>query len=192
MDYKEVIQKIGNHPNDVMQAAFDREANTNSYYLYEIHRMHHQDYESYVWLFNSIEEFVLFLPAIVFNDIAVNCDNHDFEEEFGDIDYTEKYKLYTSLMNNKWDEAQCAKFVLDYLGSDELELIEFGKVADLLNISDSEFEKCKDSYSTIEEIEKHGLTQGKYKILNKFYNQSKTRPSLNQTDFFEMLENSEN
>ncbi len=64
--------------------------------------MHHYFYESHVWVFRSIEEFVQFLPVIVFSDIAINCENEDFIVEYSELDYTDRF---VSLMNKfmpKW------------------------------------------------------------------------------------------
>lgn len=189
MNYEELLEKLVKHPNDAMQNAFGRKVSANSYFLYEIHNMHHDFYESHIWIFNSIDEFVEFLIAIIFSDIALNCENEDFFQEFGELDYSERFSCYESLSKKDWNFNECKKFIAEYEGISELELIEFGKVSDLLDISQEDFDKCNNIYSTLKEIELQGLTQATYKIMNKFHTISDAKPSINQPLFFEMLEN---
>ncbi len=188
MNYEELIKRLPKHPNDAMQNSFGKTANESCFYLYEIHQMHHDFYESHVCIFNSIQEFIEFLPVIVFTDIAINCENEDFIEEYGELDYADRFKYYESLLAKEWNAQECKKFIADYKGTGEMEFIEFGEVSDLLNISQEQFYKCEKYHSTLDEIENNGLTEGIYKIMHKFHSISNVLPAENQEAFLKMLE----
>lgn len=187
MELNDLIEILPEHPCDVMQNGFGKKAFSESFYLYEIHNMHHNWYENNVWIFNSINEFVQFLPAIVFNDIAVNCEE-GFEDEHVDYDYSEDYNFYKSLVSQKWDELKCKEFISEHSKFGGLELIEFGRVSDLLECTQQEYNKCKDSIYSLDELEELELSQGRYKIFHAFHSVSENRPSLNEKAFIQMIE----
>ena len=187
MNYKSLITQLTNHPYDVMQNGFGKRATESCFYLYEVHQMHHDFYESHLWIFNGIEEFIEFLPVIVFSDIAINCENEEFIEEYGELDYTDRFNYYKSLLARNWNEVECKKFIDEHKGTGEMEFIEFGKVSDLLNILQEQFDKCEKYHSTLDELENNGLTEGVYKIMHKFHGISNVVPAENKESFLSML-----
>jgi hypothetical protein len=188
MNYEELIIRLPKHPYDVMQNSFGKTATVNCFYLYENHQMHHDFYESHVWIFNGIEEFVEFLPVIVFSDIAINCENEDFIEEYGELDYTDRFNYYKSLLARDWNDIECKKFIDEHKGTSEMQFIEFGKVSDLINISQEHFDKCQNVYNSIDELTENGLSEGTYKIIHKFQSISNLIPAENKESFLSMLE----
>ncbi len=189
MNYEELIKKLPKHPFDAMQNGFGKTVTDNSFYLYEIHQLHHDFYESHVWILNNIEEFNEFLIFIVFSDIAFNCENEDFIADYGELDYSARFKHYQSLLTRDWNFVECKNFIAQYKGDSEIEFIEFGKISDLLDFTQADFEKCRNHYATIDEIENQGLTHANYRIMNKFHDISILNPASNQKLFLEMLEN---
>ena len=188
MKIDELIELLPKHPTKVYQDGFGTQATENGFYLYEIHKMHHDFYESHVWIFKSIEEFVNFLPAIVFNDIAVHWEDDEFDWDTDNYDYSNDYDFYKSLINQQWDFQQCIDFINNHNKFGELELIEFGKISDLVDVSQVEYDKCEEIYLFLDELENLGLTQGRYQIFHKFHAFSDSIPSKNKAVFMEMLE----
>lgn len=98
MNIHELIDRLPLHPVDAFRIGLNKQATEEAFFLYEIHQLHHGFYESQVWIFNTIEEFVTFLPAIVFNDIVVNWENYSEDEEYN-YDYTNDYLFFESLVD---------------------------------------------------------------------------------------------
>jgi hypothetical protein len=103
MDINQLIKRLPEHPLVLMQNALGRKVSVDYYYLYGIIRIHNDLYNSYVFTFNSISEFVEFLPAIVFNDVAINWDG-DYEVNFVESNFSDDYELLGNLTNQNWDE----------------------------------------------------------------------------------------
>lgn len=188
MNYKELIRELGEDPTDLFISGQSKEATKDSFFLYEIRHMHSDFWESYVWIFDTINEFVNFLPAIIFSEFVIHSEDYDFEEEYGKIDCTSNYEYYQTILKDKWDEARCKKFI-DEFQAEGVEFIEFGRVSELLSVSQEEFDLCKGTIDDINILEELGITQGRYKILNNFHYLSNERPELNENGFLSMLNN---
>lgn len=185
MNLNELLALLPKHPVDVFEKYLPPgKVTENGYYLYEIHDMGHQFYEGHVWVFDSIDAFVDYIPAIVFRDVVVHCED---EERFEDVDFAEDYAFYETLVNQTWDFQQCIQFVEDHQSIGGLELIEFGKISDLVNVSREEYDKCKGFIGSIDEMEVLGLTQGRYQIFHKFHELSGSIPSQDKAAFLEFL-----
>jgi hypothetical protein len=187
MYYKQIIEKIGKNPCDVFFKYTGIEPTRKSYYLYEIHRMHLDWWQSHVWVFNSLYDFIDFLPYIFFNDIAIKYENDDFDDRYGCINYLKEYKRYSRLMKENLDEKRCEQFVKRFKATKDLEVIEFGKLFDLINVSQEEYNKCQKDIHNLTQLKKVGLSQGKYEILHNFHKVSDERPALNEKAFLQML-----
>jgi hypothetical protein len=187
MNINQLIERLPEHPCDLMQNVFGREVSAESFYLYGIYNMHYNFYNSHVFIFNSINEFVEFLPAIIFNDIAINWDD-DYEENNEEISYSEDYKLLENLRNQNWDELKCKKFIKEHCKFDDLELIEFGKLSDFMEVTTEEFNKSKELFFSLDKLDEIGITQCRYQLLHKFSSISQVLPSQNKKAFFKMIE----
>lgn len=187
MNINQLLERFPEHPIDLLQNALGRKVSIESYYIYGTIRVHNDSYSSYFFIFNSINEFVEFLPAIIFNDIALNWDV-DYEDNLDDYNYSDDYKLLENLTNQSWDEIKCKKFINRHSKFDDLELIEFGRIADFMEATTDEFNKSKELYVTLDELDKIGITQCRYQVLHKFNSISQKPPSQNKNAFFKMIE----
>lgn len=187
MDINQLIERLPEHPLVLMQNALGRKVSIDSYYLYGIIRLHHDLYKNYVFTFNSIIEFVEFLPAIVFNDVAINWDD-EYEVNYADSDFSDDFKLLENLTNQNWDEITCKDFIYKHNKFEDLELIEFGRISDFMEATPEEFIKSKELYLSLDELEKIGITQCRYQLLHKFSSISQVPPCLNRDEFLKMIE----
>jgi hypothetical protein len=188
MNTEQLLEKLTIDPMDTFDEAINLNiATENSYYLYEIHQMGPFSWENHVWIFNDLTYFKDFLPIIIFNDLVINEDR----TEFDDVDWSEDYELYHSLQSKKWDLLNVQDFLKKHGVCSQMKFIELGKVSDLLEVSDEEYEKCKESYSSLEELEKIEVSEGRYKILHAFHvaqvMEYSKAPSYNPSMFLEML-----
>lgn len=187
MNVNQLIERLPEHPLDLMQNALGRKVSLDCYYLYGIIRFHNDLYNSYVFTFNSISEFVEFLPAIVFNDVAINWDE-DYEDNYVESNFSDDYEFLENLTNQNWDELKCKKFISEHSKFDDLELIEFGRISDFMEATSEEFIKSKEHYVSLDELEKIGITQCRYQVLHKFSSISQAPPSQNRDEFIKMIE----
>ena len=74
---------------------------------------------------------------------------YDFDD---DTDESELYEYLLKLKNTIWTVTECENFVKTF-DNCTFEMVQFGKVIDLITISDEDFEKCKEYYSTKDELE---------------------------------------
>jgi hypothetical protein len=193
MTYDELTEKLGQRPGDLyvdFQGA--EKASREKYYLYEIHHMYHDHWESNVWIFDSIEQFKRFLPVLIFSWESVHFEDYDFEERVEEIDYEEGFALYQKALSEKWKSAEdCNRFLKELADaafvSGDINPIEFGIVADLLSVTVEEFEKCKDWLTTEKELQEAGLAEGRYQIYSEFWRRFEKHPSENEEQFLEML-----
>ena len=186
MDYDELIEKLGKEPGRWLFDGYGT-PREEGYYLYQIHLMHGDYWENGVYFFNTINEFVDFLPGIVFSNLAVDSMGDDFWEE--NHDFSEDWNRFQELKSGDWDEERCVKFIKEYGANNYIEFIEFGKISDLLSVTQEEYDKCYDSIDSTDELEEEGLTEGRYKIFTKFHEESDDRPGLDKEGFLEMLSN---
>lgn len=189
MNLSELLKHLPAHPTDILEGNLGKQATENSLFLYEIHNTSFDFYESHIWVFDSIDDFINFLPAIVFNDIAVNWETYSEDEASNNYDYTNDYTFFKKLKKQQWNLQQGVDFVEKQPKFGNLELIEFGKLSDLIKVSQQEYDKCKNLYLTLDELTKVGLTQARYKIFEQFHKCSKDLPSKNSHEFLEMITN---
>jgi hypothetical protein len=187
MNINQLIERLPKHPLVLMQNALGRKVSIDNYYLYGIIRFDNDFYKSYVFTFNSITEFVAFLPAIVFNDVAINWEE-DYEVNNVESNFSDDYKLLEILANQNWDELKCKEFIGEHSKFDDLELIEFGRISDFMEATSEEFIKSKEHYVSLDELEKIGITQCRYQVLYKFSSISQVPPSQNRDEFLKMME----
>jgi hypothetical protein len=187
MNVNQLIERLPEHPLVLMQNALGRKVSVDYYYLYGIIRFHNDLFKSYVFTFNSITEFVEFLPAIVFNDVAINWDG-DYEVNFVESNFSDDYELLENLTNQNWDELKCKEFISEKNKFDDLELIEFGRISDFMEATSEELIKSKELYESLDELERIGITQCRYQVLHKFSSISQVPPSQNRDEFLKMIE----
>ena len=187
MNINQLIERLPEHPLVLMQNALGRKVSLDCYYLYGIIRFDNDLYKSYVFTFNSITEFVEFLPAIVFNDVAINWDKN-YEVNFVESNFSDDYELLENLTNQNWDELKCKEFISEYSKFEDLELIEFGRISDFMEVTSEEFIKAKEYYVSLDELEKISITQCCYQVLHQFSSISQAPPSQNRDEFLKMIE----
>ncbi len=193
MTYKELIEKLGQHPQDVYLDFPKVKATKTSFFLYEQHYMHFDYWEDQVWIFSDIKEFQKFLPVLIFSYETVHLQDEDFEENCEEIDYQDALNLYEKASKENWKDAADGKRFLAELAETEIgsraEIngVEFGTLSELLSVSDEEFEKCKIFFSTEKELKEAGLSEGRNRIFNKYWEEFAEHPSDNEEQFLEML-----
>jgi hypothetical protein len=193
MNYSELIDRLGQHPQDVYQDFRRVKATKTSLFLYEQHYMHFDYWEDQVWIFPDIKEFQKFLPVLIFSYETVHLQDEDFEENCEERDYQDAWDLYEKSSKENWKDAADGKRFLAELAKTgiakdaEINGIEFGNVTELLNVSEDEFEKCKEYMSMEKELEEAGLSEGRYRIFNKYWEKFSEHPAENEKQFLEML-----
>jgi hypothetical protein len=187
MNVNQLIERLPEHPLVLMQNALGRKVSVDNYYLYGNISYHNDFYKSYVFTFNSITEFVEFLPLIIFNDVAINWDEN-YEVNYVDSNFSDDYELLENLTNQNWDELKCKEFISEQSKFDNLELIEFGRISDFMEATSEDFIKSKELYVSLDELERIGITQCRYQVLHKFSSISQVTPSQNRDEFLKMIE----
>jgi hypothetical protein len=182
MTIEEIIEKFG-EPEIAWNNSLGRTATENSYYLYELHEMH-DFWENHVWIFNNLQEFYDFAYSMVMVDYMYKeeRDNRDT------IDQIELYKYLTKLKNIKWTIEECQNFIKTFHHA-SFELVQFGKVIDLINLTTEDFEKCKEVFHTKEELKTANIEEGIYKIVSAYIDQYDKRPLESIEDFLTFLSN---
>lgn len=175
-------------PTLIWENALNKDANENSYYLYELHNYHHDTWGAHLWIFNSIEEFKEFVPALIFFDITYYNDNLS-EEEIEKFDLSENYKEYLKYKDLDFNENLCIDFVKNFDSTNQLELIEFGKISSLFEVNAETFDKCKNALLSEELLLQTKLTQAQCQILIQFSKVSTTAPKFNKEVFLDFLSN---
>jgi hypothetical protein len=168
MTIEEIIEELG-EPEIALNKAENIYANENSYYLYELHQMYNF-WENKVWFFNDLQEFYDY----AYSHVMIQYVNRELDEEYDFDDDTDRSELYRYLLKLKktiWTIEECENFIKSFSDS-SFELVEFGKVIDLIAITDEDFEKCKEHYSTKEELENINLKEGCYKIISGYINKN--------------------
>jgi len=193
MNYSELTDRLGQHPQDVYQDFKRVKATKTSFFLYEQHHMHSDYWEDQVWIFSDIMAFKKFLPILIFSYETIHLQDEDFEENCEDRDYEDAWNLYEHALKEEWKDATDGKRFLAELAetdigkSAEINGIEFGCISELLGVSNEEFEKCKDWITTGKELEEAGLSEGHHRIFNKYWEKFSEHPAENEKQFLEML-----
>ena len=183
MTLGEIIDEFGS-PTLAWENAMGRTANENSYYLYEIHHTSMGFWESQVWIFNSLKEFGDFTYALDLFNYIYTGEKKDYDEE---VDL----ELYQQLKKNRestWDWEKCQLFI-KYRGNSEISIKALGRIKDLLETSQSDFEKSKKYYSSLDELENIQLDEATYKILHKYAELSDVAPSDSKEEFLDFISN---
>ena len=171
MTIEEIIEELG-EPIIAWDNAQDKEATENSFYLYELHEMFNF-WESQVWIFNDLQEFYDFAYSRVLFDYINRGEDEAYDDD--DSDQSELYKHLLKLKNTIWTIAECENFVKTF-DHYTFELVQFGKVSDLIAISDEDFEKCKELYTTKDELENINIKEGVYQIISKYITRNYKNP----------------
>jgi hypothetical protein len=149
-----------------------KEVTENSFYLYELHEMFNS-WESQVWIFNDLQEFYNFAYSHVLFDYINRWEDEEYEDD--DSDQSELYEYLLKLKNTIWTVTKCENFVKTF-DHPTFEMVQFGKVSDLIAISDEDFDKCKELYTTKEELENINIKEGVYQIISKYITSNYKNP----------------
>lgn len=190
MNYNELIKKLPKTPAQSLYDSDGKEPTEEGIYLTQKFKSGF-GYDTHVFFFNTPEEFVDFLPALIFFDEAMSDD--DFEEEDDEveensigIDYQADYQLYLDLTTIKsFDDQEI--YDLEGISFGEMEILGVGKISDLLHISEESFNKTFDDLLDENEIQELGFTWTEYKILNGYFQEFNELPSKNEKQFLTYL-----
>ena len=178
MTAEEVIDLID--PTLAFENALERIATPDSYYLYEISRAGFSDHLQ-IWIFDNLDQFKAFLPALYFRNLVMEFG--DIEED--DNDYQSLYDDYQKLVNSELSLLDL-KLKIKALQFDNINYLEFGAITEILAISEEQFEVCKQELF-IDPEEAHGIPQGYYRIINRFYKIHKCAPKDNIEAFLPFI-----
>jgi hypothetical protein len=170
-------------PTEVWVSALKRGATEESFYLYELHEMGPGFWENGVFVFSTPQDFGKFTYALELFDYVYF---EDWEEVDEREDYSEFYQHLVQQREKEWTFEDCVRYVSSFKPSG-IELIRFGKIQDLLEVSTDTFEKCKEIYTSKDELEVVGLNEAEYQIMNKYAKRSVIPPSRNEKGFMEFL-----
>jgi hypothetical protein len=171
-------------PTLIWENAMDNQANVDSWYLYELHNFHHNNWGGNVWIFNGINDFVNFLPALILNDLLY-LDENLGQGDAGNTDVSDRYAEYLETKQGTWDEERCLNFVRDFQ-SPKLKLKEFSRVSTFFDVTTAQFELCK-SETVFDPELYNGLTESMFVILHKFSEVSDLCPALAQSAFLNFI-----
>ena len=147
-------------------------------------------WESKIWIFDDLKEFYDF----AYSHVMFDCINREENEEYDfddDTDESELYEYLLKLKNTIWTVTECENFVNTFNDS-SFEMVQFGKVIDLITISDEDFEKCRKIYFTKEELENVNLKEGVYQIISKYISRNyknPIKPIDSKEEFLDFLSN---
>lgn len=187
MNIEEIIEELG-EPIIAWENSLSKEVTENSFYLYELHEMFNF-WESQVWIFNDLQEFYDFAYSHVMFDYINRWEDEEYEDD--DSDQNELYDYLLKLKNTIWTVAECENFVNTFNDS-SFEMVQFGKVIDLITISDEDFEKCRKIYFTKDELENVNLKEGVYQIISKYITRNyknPIKPKESREEFLDFLSN---
>jgi hypothetical protein len=184
MTIEEIFAELG-EPEDAFNSAMGKTATENSYFIYEIHNMSFNFWENAVWVLNDLQEFSDIAYAFELFDFIGREENEDYDFE-DETDQSELYHHLLELKNKKWTIELCEEFVENF-DNHGIELIQFGKISELIAISDSDFNKCKEIYLTKDELEKVNLNEGDYKIIHQYIKQKNKKPKDSISDFLDYI-----
>lgn len=171
-------------PTLIWESAMDNQANVDSWYLYELHNFHHNNWGANVWIFNGIDDFVQFLPAIIFNDLLYPDENLG-QDDAGNTDVSDKYADYLKTQQGTWNEQRCLNFVIEYQNP-KLMLKEFSRVSTFFDVTAAQFELCKSEPVFDPEIH-IGLSEAMFSILCEFSKVTDSCPSLKREAFMRFM-----
>jgi hypothetical protein len=213
MNYKKLLKILPKNPNEAFGDAQSIKPVEGGILLVEKHEMNFgygTNYGNHIWFFRTPKEFVDFLPALLFWDIAIHWDDNDRnyssydndteeeedddeEEEDYDVriiedneDYSETYELYKHLCKiNSFDDEE----IYDLAGASfgEVEVIEVFRISELINVSEEKFNLTFEDTDDEEEINEMGLTWSQFKILNGYAEMYNEIPSKNVEQFLDFL-----
>jgi hypothetical protein len=203
MNYNQLLKKLPKTPAQSLYDSDGKEPTVEGIYLTQKFKSGF-GYDTHVYFFNTPDEFVDFLPALIFFDEAMG-DEDDFEEEEEEEDdddndedededeensigmnYQDDYENYLDLMTIKsFDDNKI--YDLEGVSFGEMEILGVGKISDLLHISEESFNKTFDDLLDENEIQELGFTWTEYKILNGYFQEFNELPSKNQKQFFTFL-----
>lgn len=182
MTIEEIINELG---EPEWNNSRDKEVKESSYYLYELHETFNF-WESQVWIFNDLQEFHDFAYSHVMFDYINRWEDEEYEDD--DSDQSELYDYLLKLKNTIWTITECENFVKTF-DHCTFEMVQFGKVSDLIAISGEDFKKCKQLYLTKEELENVNLKEGVYQIISKYIKQHDKKSKESKETFLTFLSN---
>jgi hypothetical protein len=177
-----LMEKLGD-PTEVWISSLKNRATEDGFYLYELHEMGSGMWENGVFVFHTPQDFGKFTYALELFDYVYF---EDWEEIDESEDCTALFQHLVRQREKEWTFEDCIHYVSTFKPSC-IELIKFGEIRDLIDVSEETFEKCKGIYTSKDELEEVGLNEAEYQIMNKYAKRSVIPPSRNEEGFMEFL-----
>ena len=136
-----------------------------------------------------MQEFYDFAYSHEMFDYINRWEDEEYEDD--DTNQSELYDYLLKLKNTIWTVTECENFVNTFNNS-SFEMVQFGKVIDLITISDEDFEKCRKIYFTKEELENVNLKEGVYQIISKYITRNyknPIKPKESREEFLDFISN---
>jgi len=221
MNYKELLKILPKNPNEAFSDAQSIKPVEGGILLVEKHEMNFgygTNYGNHIWFFRTPKEFVDFLSALLFWEIAIHWDDNDRnysrydieeeeeeeEEEENDDDDEEEDDEDVRIIEDTEDYSETYELykylykiksfddeeIYDLAGDSfgEVEVIEVFRISELINVSEEKFYLTFEDTDDEEEINEMGLTWCQFKILNGYAEKYNEIPSKNVGQFLEFLE----
>jgi hypothetical protein len=176
------MEKLGN-PTEVWISSLKNRATEDGFYLYELHEMGSGMWENGVFVFPTPQDFGKFTYALELFDYVYF---EDWEEIDESEDCTALFQHLFQQREKEWTFEDCIHYVSTFKPSC-IELIKFGEIRDLIDVSEETFEKCKGINTSKDELEEVGLNEAEYQILHKYSQEAKGRPKDDCLCFLEFI-----
>jgi hypothetical protein len=116
MNYKELLKILQKNPNKAVGDSQNIKPFEGGILLVEKHEMNFGNCGNHIWFFRTPKEFVDFLPALLFSDIAIHWDDEDKNYRYFYEEELETYELASEF--SKGDSTAIANPISDFEDDD--------------------------------------------------------------------------
>jgi hypothetical protein len=164
MNFKELLKILPKNPNEAFNDAQSIKPVEGGILLVERHEMNFgygTNYGNHIWFFRTPKEFVDFLPALLFFDIAIHWDDNDRNYiSYDDDDIDEEIDDEVEEEDEEEDDEECDVRMIedteDYSETYEL----YKHLCKIKSFDDDEiYELEGDSFGEVEVIEVFGISE---------------------------------
>ena len=164
MNFKELLKILPKNPNEAFNDAQSIKPVEGGILLVERHEMNFgygTNYGNHIWIFRTPKEFVDFLPALLFFDIAIHWDDNDRNYiSYDDDDIDEEIDDEVEEEDEEEDDEECEVRMIedteDYSETYEL----YKHLCKIKSFDDDEIYDLEgDSFGEVEVIEVFGISE---------------------------------
>ena len=116
MNYKELLKILQKNLNEIFLDAQESKPFEGGILLVEKHELNFGNCGNHIWFFRTPKEFVDFLPALLFSDIAIHWDDEDKNYRYFYEEELETYELASEF--SKGDSTAIANPISDFEDDD--------------------------------------------------------------------------